>query len=320
MPAAPRDPRLLVGVEAGDDAAVYRVCDHVALIHTVDFFTPVVDDPSAFGAIAAANALSDVYAMGGEPRTALSILCAQPDELPPGTLAEMARGAGAKLAEAGCLLVGGHSVRDPELKFGFAVTGVVDPARVVTARGARPGDVLLLTKPLGTGILSTALKNACLSAAHARTLTESLLRLNKVAGRALGASGATAATDVTGFALAGHALNMAGGVDGPRDITLRFVAKALPLLPGVEKASRTGFHPGGLSTNREYYGPHVHIDPRVPAWKAAVVFDPQTSGGILAAVPPRRVAGFVKRCAAGGVKAVEVGVVEASGAAPVVVG
>lgn len=315
----PADPRLLVGVEAGDDAAVYRVCDHIALIHTVDFFTPVVDDPYAFGAIAAANSLSDVYAMGGEPRTALSILCAQPDELPPGTLAEMARGAGDALARAGCLLVGGHSVKDPELKFGFAVTGVVDPARVITARGARPGDVLVLTKPLGTGIVSTALKNECLSAAHQRTLTASLMQLNDVAGRALGASGATAATDVTGFGLAGHALNMAGGVASDAGITLRFRAAALPLLPGVEKASRTGFHPGGLFTNREYYGPFVELAPRIPAWKQAVVFDPQTSGGVLAALPPRRVAGFVKRCAAGGVLAVEVGVVEARGEKPVLV-
>ena len=301
---------------------MYRVCDHVALIHTVDFFTPVVDDPYDFGAIAAANALSDVYAMGGTPRTALSILCADPALLPPGTLAEMARGAGDTLAEARCLLVGGHSVKDAELKFGFAVTGVVDPAKVITARGAHPGDVLVLTKPLGTGILSTALKNACLAAPHRRALTASLLRLNAAAGKALSPSGATAATDVTGFGLAGHALNMAGGVDAASSdagITLRFWAAKLPLLPGVEKASRTGFHPGGLQTNREYYGPRVQIAATVPEWKQALVFDPQTSGGVLAALPPRRVPGFVKRCTTSGVRAVEVGVVEPRGAYPVVV-
>jgi selenide,water dikinase len=284
----------------------------------VDFFTPVVDDPYDFGAIAAANSLSDVYAMGGVPLTALGLLCAEPADLPPGTIEQIVRGGTDKLNEAGTLLVGGHSVRDPELKYGFAVMGTVHPDRAIPARGAQPGDVLFLTKPLGTGILSTALKNGALSRAHARTLTRSMSALNAEAARAMIAAGARAATDVTGFGLAGHALNMAGGVHrrharaqtrgarlgrngrAPRaasreqtsGVTLRMSAADLPLLPGVRRAALDQRFPGGLFANESYYGPFVRISDRVPPWLRAVVFDPQTSGGLLVAVPYARARRF----------------------------
>ncbi len=271
-----RDPNVLVGFDTSDDAGVYRLSETCALVQTVDFFTPIVDDPYTFGAIAAANSLSDVYAMGGRPISALSILC-WPAAGDLETLEAILRGGGEKMIEAGCAVVGGHSVNDPEIKFGYAVTGVVDPSRVWTNAGARAGDVLSLTKPLGTGVIATALKRGIAREADVAAATESMLRLN------VPPSGAAphGATDITGFGLIGHAREMALA----SNVTLEIDAAAVPLLSGALDYAAQGAIPGGGKNNREFAESCVGYARELDAALAALLYDPQTSGGLLLSGP-----------------------------------
>ncbi|MGH9481262.1 MAG: selenide, water dikinase SelD [Terriglobales bacterium] len=284
------DPNLLVGYEGAEDAAVYRLGPETALVQTLDFFTPIVDDPEDFGAIAAANALSDVYAMGGRPLVALSVLGFPPAESPE-LLQRILQGGLEKLEEAGCALGGGHSVRDPELKFGYSVTGMVHPNRVLRNAGARPGDRLYLTKPLGTGLITTAIKRGQAAPEHAAAAIAAMRQLNRAAAEAALAAGAHAATDVTGFGLLGHAreLALASGVH------LRLRAAAWPLLPGALDYAAGG-RSQGWENNRAFVSPSVAFAPEVPEDLIVVGFDPQTSGGLLISLPPHAAAGFPGVC------------------------
>lgn len=276
----PSHPDLLVGISTGDDAGVFRLRDDLAIVSTVDFFTPVVDDPYTYGQISAANALSDVYAMGGRPISALNIVCWPQSGLPGEMLSEILRGGSDKAREAGAIVVGGHSVADEEVKFGMAVTGVIDPRRIVRNVGARPGDVLLLSKALGTGILMTAFKRDALAPEHYDAAVNSMKQLNAEAAAVMLRHDVHAATDITGFGLMGHAFKMADG----SGVTIVFEESDLPLLQGVLENIRAGMIPGGGKRNREYYGPHVKISDEISDEMITLAFDPQTSGGILAAV------------------------------------
>lgn len=257
-----------------------RLPDGTLLVQTVDFFTPVVDDPYQYGAIAAANALSDVYAMGGRPLSALSIACFPERDFPAEWAAAIVRGGFDKLAEAGCLLLGGHSVRDPEIKFGYAVTGTVDPAALMTNAGARPGDQLVLTKPLGTGVLATALKAAQAPAEAVGAAAASMATLNRAGAEAAARAGVRGATDVTGFGLLGHAAALAR----ESRVTLEIVAEALPLLPAARELALR-FQPGGLKANALQFEPLAELGPGLDPALRALLSDPQTSGGLLLAVP-----------------------------------
>ncbi len=271
---------MLVDYRTGDDAGVFRLDDGRALVQTVDFFTPVVDDPEAFGAIAAANALSDVYAMGGRPLTALSIAAFPDRDFPEEWAAAIVRGGAGVLAEAGCALLGGHSVRDPELKFGYAVTGLVDPRRMITNGGGRAGQVLVLTKPLGTGIVATALKAGHASEAAVAAATRSMRALNRDAAEAAERHGVTGATDVTGFGLLGHAEPLAR----ESGIRLEIDAGELPLLPEAEELAAS-HQAGGLKANRLAFELLVEYRGHPDEARRAILFDPQTSGGLLLLVP-----------------------------------
>jgi selenide,water dikinase len=272
---------LLVGISTGDDAGVFRLRDDLAIVSTVDFFTPVVDDPYTYGQISAANALSDVYAMGGRPVSALNIVCWPQTGLPREMLAEVLRGGSEKAREAGVVVVGGHSVADEEVKFGMAVTGVIDPRRIVRNVGARVGDALLLTKALGTGVLMTAFKRDALNPEHYTSAVNSMVQLNAGAATIMLNHEVHAATDVTGFGLLGHAFKMADG----SNVTLVFEESDLPLLQGALEQVRAGMIPGGGTRNREYYAPHVKVSDEVSEEMVALAFDPQTSGGLLISVP-----------------------------------
>jgi selenide, water dikinase len=282
----PADPNLLVGFETSDDAGVYRLTDEIALVQTVDFLTPIADDPRAYGQIAAANSLSDVYAMGGRPISALSVL-GFPAAGKPEVLEEILRGGFDKMAEAKCTIVGGHSIRDDELKFGYAVTGVIDPSRIWRNVGARPGDVLILTKALGTGVISTALKQGRAEASWVEAATESMLRLNRDAAEALREIDDTgtgrpvhAVTDVTGFGLLGHAREMAAG----SGVSLRIEHERVAYLAGAIEAARGKFFSGGLQNNRDFLEGCIEFADRVPEEFCALLLDPQTSGGLLVAL------------------------------------
>ena len=305
------DRRVLVGRETFDDAGVFVLRDDLALVQTVDFFAPIVDDPYTFGQIAAANALSDVYAMGGEPLTALAIVGFPAGKLPPSVLSEILRGGQDKVREAGAVLIGGHSIIDEELKFGLSVTGQAHPARLLTNASARPGDRLVLTKPLGTGLLATAAKADRLSAEAQQALHDSMRALNAVASRAALSHGVTCATDVTGFGLLGHALNIARG----SGTTLRIDGRTLPELPGARELWRAGTRTGGAERNETYLAPHVDSSSADPA-DLALALDPQTSGGLLLAVPPDALAGYLSAVPG----AVEIGVVEVAGKQQIVLG
>jgi selenide,water dikinase len=284
------DPRVLVDQRTGDDAGVFRLDAGTALVQTVDFFTPVVDDPYAFGAIAAANALSDVYAMGGRPLTALSIAAFPEQGFPIEWAQAIVRGGAETLARAGCALVGGHSVRDPELKFGYAVTGLVDPARMLTNAAGHAGQALVLTKPLGTGVIATALKAGQAPEAAVLASTRSMLQLNREGAEAALAHGVTAATDVTGFGLAGHAAAIAR----ESHLTLEIELKALPLLPGALELAEQ-FQAAGLKANRRAFEPQVEYGGRTEEARKALLYDPQTSGGLLLLVPEAEVQALVAR-------------------------
>lgn len=285
-------PDLLVGLAAADDAAVYRLNSQQAIVTTVDFFPPVVDDPYDFGAIAAANAMSDVYAMGGQVLFAINLI-AFPDNLDRDILREILRGGAEKVAEAGAVVVGGHSVIDQEPKYGLAVTGVVDPAKVKTKAGGRPGDVLLLTKPLGVGIVTTALKQGIAQPADVATAVASMKRLNHQAAEAANLARAHAVTDVTGFGFLGHAHEMAH----LGHVGFRFFLERLPWLPGAIAYGKAGAFPGGKGRNLEYFTPWVTFAGSVSYLMQDMLWTPETSGGLLVALPPERVEAFQQHCA-----------------------
>jgi len=276
------DPNVLVGFDTSDDAGVYRIGPGMALVQTVDFFTPLVDDPFTFGQIAATNALSDVYAMGGRPLSSLAIVCF-PQDAPLEILEQIMCGGLSKMAEAGCVVVGGHSVRDAEMKFGYAVTGLIDPERVYTNAGAIPGDILILTKPIGTGVVTTALKQGKSESAWVERAIRSMTTLNSTASTiAIACPGVHAITDITGFGLMGHGREMAFG----SGVTLEIETDQVPLIEGALDAVAAGAIPGGLLANRDFAecvvadsaGSRIRDDLR------ALLYDPQTSGGLLISV------------------------------------
>lgn len=275
-----QDPNLLVGFDKSDDASVYKVSDDLAIVQTVDFFPPIHDDPYTFGQIAAANALSDVYAMGGEPRLALNVM-AIPKDMPSEAVHELLRGGYEKAYEAGAIITGGHSILDDEPKYGLSVTGFVHPDRVLTNSGARPGDVLLLTKPLGIGILTTAAKVDMATPESAELAVRLMTTLNKGARDAMVKYRVHACTDVTGFSLMGHGLEMAQG----SDVEMHIDVDAVDLIPEAVELARIGILPEGMYRNRSFAQPYV--DPgQVELARQDVLYDPQTSGGLLIAVDP----------------------------------
>jgi len=290
----PNDPNVLVGFNTNDDAGVYLINDDLALVQTVDFFTPIVDDPFTFGQIAAANSLSDVYAMGGKPISALSIV-GFPEKGDPAILEQIIRGGLDRMKEANCTVIGGHSIRNDDIQFGYAVTGNIHPQKIWKNVGARTNDLILLTKPLGTGIISTALKRERAETASIEAATASMSRLNRAAAEALHELEAKqagecihAATDVTGFGLLGHAREMALG-DPQRGIpavTIEIDYRAVPALPGALQAAKDGMIPGGLNNNRDFIGDCVRFADSVPPEHRALLYDPQTSGGLLVALAP----------------------------------
>jgi selenide, water dikinase len=284
------DPRLIVGRETFDDAGVFVLSDEVALVQTVDFFAPILDDPYQFGQVAAANALSDVYAMGGEPLTVLNIVGFPSGKLPIEVLTEILRGGQDKVHESGALVVGGHTIIDEELKYGLAVTGRADPRHLLTNAAARVGDRLLLTKPLGTGILATAAKQDRLTSDQRDRLVASMTQLNAAASRAALALGVRCATDVTGFGLLGHASHIARA----SKLTLRIDVVKVPALPGARDAWAAGIRTGGAERNDEYLDPLVDWDHVSPSDRALLI-DPQTSGGLLLAISPERVGDYLSR-------------------------
>lgn len=301
---------MLVDHTTGDDAGVFRLANGMLLVQTVDFFSPVVDDPYGFGAIAAANALSDVYAMGGQPQTALAIAAFPEQGFPPEWAAAIVRGGYDKLREAGCVLLGGHTVRDAEIKFGYAVTGVVEEGKILTNAGARPGDILLLTKPLGTGILSTALKAGQAPNGALDEAARSMASLNARAAAAAVRHGAHAATDITGFGLIGHAL----GVARESRVTLEFRAADLPLFPAA-LALAERFQSGGLQANRRHFESALTYGTPLDEAHKALLFDPQTSGGLLVALPAAARDAFLVEVPEGRV----VGAVVQAGVAPLLI-
>ena len=296
------DPRLLVGAGTFDDAGVVRLSDELALVQSVDFFTPVVDDPFDFGRIAAANALSDIYAMGAKPLTALAVCAFPVDTLPLSVLERTLAGGLAVLREEGVLPLGGHTVKGPEFTYGLAVTGLVHPGRVLTNAGARAGDQLVLTKALGTGVMATALKRGELPEEAHRAMVASMVETNRRAAQACETVEVHALTDVTGYGLLGHALEMAEA----SGVALELDAALLPLLPGARAAAEAGAIPAGLTANRKWVEAKAGLDGVDPI-TADLLCDPQTSGGLLAAVAARDAARLLERCKERGVRATVVG-------------
>jgi selenide,water dikinase len=281
---AGRFPQLLAGLgETCDDAAVYKITDDTALVVTLDFFTPVVDDPYQYGAIAAANALSDVYAMGGRVALALNISCLS-ECLPPEIVGEILRGGAEKVAEAGGMVVGGHSVDDKEPKYGLVAIGFVHPDRVLTKAGARSGDVLVLTKPLGVGIITTAFKADQTQPEHFNAAVKSMLKLNRTAAELLQRGETHACTDISGFALLGHAYEVAQH----SGVKLRLYVAQVPFLPGASDYADLWLFPGGTGHNKDYFSKHVRYEPSLTEETLHLLYTPETSGGLLAAIPANR--------------------------------
>jgi selenide,water dikinase len=279
-------PNLLVGLEVSDDAAVYRVSADLAVIQTLDLITPIVDDPYTYGAIAATNAMSDVYAMGGEVVLALNIACF-PSQLPPDTITEIFRGAGEQVRAAAGVVAGGHTIDDPEPKFGMSVMGVVHPDHITTKGGARPGDVLLLTKPVGVGIITTAAKGDAAAPEHLQAAIASMLQLNRIGARLASQFDLKAMTDITGFSLLGHACEMANH----SKVGLRIHAELVPLLPGALGYAESWLFPGGSKRNADHFGQWVQASPHVSNELLMLSYTPETSGGLLVAVPQPRLRG-----------------------------
>jgi selenide, water dikinase len=304
------DPNLLVGFETSDDAGVYQIAQNLALVQTVDFFTPLVDDPFTFGQIAATNALSDVYAMGGRPVSALSLVCF-PAAGDLAILEQIMRGGLAKMSEAGCTVVGGHSVRDEEMKFGYAVTGLIDPAEVKTNARAVAGDVLILTKPIGTGVITTALKLGKAEQAWVDAAVKSMTTLNRTAAEIVGTFASVhAMTDITGFGLMGHGREMAMG----SGVTLEIETARVPVIEGALDAVRAGAIPGGLLSNREF-AECIVADAdgsNIPAELRMLMYDPQTSGGLLISAAAEQATELMSALREAGVGAVRIGRVRES--------
>ena len=293
---------MLVGFDHADDAGVYRLGPETALVQTVDFFTPIVDDPYTFGQIAATNALSDVYAMGGKPLTSLAMVCF-PEKGDLAILERILAGGLSKMMEAGCTVIGGHSIRDDETKFGYAVTGVVDPSRVLTNGGAKVGDRLLLTKSLGTGVISTAIKKGVAKQGWIDAAVGSMTALNKTAAEVIAKFSVHGLTDVTGFGLIGHAREMALA----SKVSLRLHAGRIPLLEGALDCVRAGHIPGGLKANREFAECMVGYENAIGEEMKTMLFDPQTAGGLLIAVAAEDATELTRALDAAGVAAVEIG-------------
>jgi selenide,water dikinase len=302
--ARQHDENLLVGFDTADDAAVYRLSDDLALVQTVDFFTPIVDDPYVFGQVAAVNSLSDVYAMGGQPMTALAIVCF-PDGGDVDVLQRMLAGGLSKMQEAGCIVAGGHSVRDPELKLGYSVTGRVHPSKFWSNAKARVGDALLLTKPIGTGVISTAIKQGKARQEWIDGAIASMTKLNQRAVEVVHQGGfeVHAATDVTGFGVIGHARELAAG----SKVTLRIEAALIEVLRGAAECVHAGFIPGGLKANREFAECHVKYSKDISEDLKTLLYDPQTAGGLLLSVPSEITKGLVAAMEVAGVPAVRIG-------------
>lgn len=274
-------PGLLVGLDCGDDAAVYKINDDMAVIHTVDFFTPIVDDPFQYGAIAAANAVSDVYAMGGEVILALNV-CGFPTDMPNRVISGILRGGAEKIAETGGVLAGGHTINDKEPKYGLSVLGQVHPDRLLTRVGARVGDVLVLTKPLGVGVITTAFKQNAVKSSHMEQAVESMMALNKDASRLIRQVDVSACTDITGFSLLGHSLEMVR----KNHVRIQLSLGQLPFLEGVSGYANEKRFPGGACRNEQYYKKHIDFAPGIPDEMKMLLFTPETSGGLLASVSP----------------------------------
>jgi selenide,water dikinase len=307
---AQTDDRVLVDFRTADDAGVYRWEGGPALVQTVDFFTPIVDDPYTYGEIAAANAVSDIYAMGGRPLTALAIAAFPKEGLDHGVIRAIFQGGFDKLREANVSLLGGHTVQDLEIKFGYAVTGAIDPDRILTNTGAKPGDVLFLTKPLGTGIVGTAIKFERAASALVDDAVRAMRTLNRAAAEALQSlpkGSVHACTDITGFGFVGHASQMARA----SGVTLEIDSRTLPLFDGVLAVAASN-RSGGMATNLEHYGAAVRMDPRVDDALATVLYDPQTSGGLLVAVKHEAAPAARKALSAASVQAAEIGTVGAA--------
>ena len=304
--ARQHDSNVLVGFDHADDAGVYQLTPETALVQTVDFFTPVVDDPYTFGQIAATNALSDIYAMGGRPLTALAMVCF-PEKADLAILERILAGGLSKMIEAGCTVIGGHSIRDEETKFGYAVTGLIDPQKVLANQGAKPGDALVLTKALGTGVISTAIKKGVARQEWIDAAVASMTTLNKQAAELIGSKGyeVHALTDVTGFGLIGHAREMALA----SNVALRLFANNVPLLAGALECARAGHIPGGLKANREFAECVVGYEAEVSPELAALLFDPQTAGGLLISVTGTQADSLLQGLRALGLPAAIVGAV-----------
>jgi selenide,water dikinase len=292
------DPNLIVGIEKAEDAGVYKLNDDLAIVQTLDFFTPIVDDPYTFGQVAAANALSDVYAMGGQPLTAMNIVCFPINTLDISILREILAGGLEKIHEAGVTLVGGHSVEDQELKYGLSITGTIHPRKVILNTGCNEGDKLILTKPLGTGIVNTALKGGKASAVAVTKVRESMVRLNRKASELMMTVEVHACTDVTGFGFLGHACEMIEG----SDVGMIINSSEIPFFAEAREYAEMGLLPGGLHRNREFRRCMVEIGEEVPPFMQDILFDPQTSGGLLTAVPDNQVLSLLTRMHEEGIK------------------
>jgi len=304
--ARQHDPNVLVGFDHADDAGVYQLTPESALVQTVDFFTPVVDDPYTFGQIAATNSLSDVYAMGGRPLTALAMVCF-PEKADLAILERILAGGLSKMIEAGCTVIGGHSIRDEETKFGYAVTGLIDPKKVLANQGAKPGDSLVLTKAIGTGVISTAIKKGVAQQEWIDGAVASMTTLNKQAAELITSKGyeVHALTDVTGFGLIGHAREMALA----SNLALRLFSQSVRLLPGAVDCARAGHIPGGLKANREFAECVVEYEGNVSEEMKALLFDPQTAGGLLISVTAAQAESLLQNLRALGLPAAIVGAV-----------
>ena len=308
--ARQHDPNVLVGFDKSDDAGVYKISAEQALVQTVDFFTPVVDDPYTFGQIAATNSLSDVYAMGGRPLSALAVLCF-PEKGDLSVLEQILAGGLSKMMEAGCAVIGGHSVRDPEIKFGYAVTGMIHPQHVLTNSNAQLLDALILTKPLGTGVISTAIKKAEAEPAWIEAATKAMTTLNAMTAEIIGTRRfkVHSATDITGFGLIGHVREMALG----SGVSIRIDSAKVPALPGAIECIEAGYIPGGLKANREFTECMVGYADGIPEVIKTLLYDPQTAGGLLLSVAQEDVDRLLMALKAGGVPAVEIGEVIPAG-------
>ncbi len=298
------DPNVLIGFDTADDAGVYKISPELALVQTVDFFTPIVDDPYTFGQIAAVNALSDVYAMGGRPISSLAMVCF-PDKKDLGILGQILAGGLSKMIEAGCTVIGGHSIRDEEIKFGYAVTGSVHPDRILANGGAKAGDVLVLTKALGTGVISTAIKQGKAEPAWIEAAAKSMTTLNKLAAEAAAELGGDVhgATDITGFGLIGHAREVALA----SNVSLRIDSAKIPLLAGAVESVRAGCVPAGLKANREFAECVVEFRPKVDEITKTLLFDPQTAGGLLLSISAKASTQFLRAVQNRGGAAIYVG-------------